>query len=197
MVMRMATAFTRQEETIIIGKLKSAAQESAFSLGMRKTTVDQLVAAADISKGAFYKFYDSKELLFFDVMKDLHTEIYKTAAAALSQNQALSAADRAAEAVLAACRTMEKSGMMAFVERDVLYLLRKVPEDYQKKHCHSDEVHVRELLGTAGLCPKGGMDLAAAVVRGLILTISDRHEIGILYLQVLDTLVRGACRELF
>lgn len=87
--------------------------------------------------------------------------------------------------------------MMAFVERDAAYLLRKVPEDYQKNHYHGNEIHVRELLESAGLAPKGGISLAAAVVRGLMLTISHQHEIGALYPQVLETLVHGACRELF
>ena len=45
--------------------------------------------------------------------------------------------------------------------------------------------------------PKGGMALAAATVRGLILTVSHQEQIGALYPQVLETLVRGACRELF
>lgn len=196
-MIRMATAFTKQEVIIIVEKLKRAAKENAVSLGVRRTTVDQLAAAAGISKGAFYKFYASKELLFFDVMEDMHTEIYEAAAKALRQNRALPAADRAAEAVLAACRAMERSGMMAFVERDVPYLLRKVPADYQKKHYHNDEVHIRELLESAGLQPVGGMDLAAAAVRGLMLTISHQEEIGSFYPQVLDLLVRGTCRQLF
>ena len=42
-----------------------------------------------------------------------------------------------------------------------------------------------------------GMALAAATVRGLILTVSHQGQIGALYPQVLETLVRGACRELF
>lgn len=42
-------------------------------VGMRQTTVDQLVEAAGISKGAFYKFYSSKEMLFLDLLEDLHT----------------------------------------------------------------------------------------------------------------------------
>lgn len=197
MVIRMATAFTQQEESIILEKLKKAAKESAAFLGMRKTSVDQLVAAADISKGAFYKFYDSKEMLFFDVMEDMHTEVYEAAAIALRENSTSSAADRAAAAVLAACHAMEQSGMMAFVERDVPYLLRKVPKDYQQKHYHSDEVHIRELLDAAELYPAGGMELAAAAVRGLMLTISHKEEIGALYPQVLETLVYGACHELF
>ena len=48
-----------------------------------------------------------------------------------------------------------------------------------------------------GLQPKGGMALAAATVRGLILTVSHQEQIGELYPQVLETLVYGACKELF
>lgn len=197
MVIIMAAAFTQQEEAIILDQLQRAARENAVSLGVRRTTVDALAAAAGISKGAFYKFYASKELLFFDILEHMHAEIYGEAASVLSKNADLSPADRASEAVLSACQTMEHSGMMAFVERDAAYLLRKVPENYQKNHCHSDEVHVRELLESAGLVPAGGMALASAVVRGLMLTISHQREIGKLYPDVLETLVRGACRQLF
>ena len=46
------------------------------------------------------------------------------------------------------------------------------------------------------LIPKRGISLAATV-RGLILTVSHKEQIGELYPQVLETLVYGACRELF
>ena len=39
--------------------------------------------------------------------------------------------------------------------------------------------------------------MAAATVRGLILTVSHKEQMGELYLQVLEALVYGACRELF
>jgi AcrR family transcriptional regulator len=193
----MAKGFTPHEQEIIQGKLREAARTYAGSIGMRKTTVEQLARAADISKGAFYKFYDSKELLFFEILEELHTEIYQTAADVLKKQGALAPEQRAAAALLTACRVVEEAGMMDFLEQDVAYLLRRIPEEVQREHYHSDEVHVRELLESAGLAPKGGMALAAAVVRGLMLTISHRHEIGARYPQVLETLVRGACRELF
>ena len=41
------------------------------------------------------------------------------------------------------------------------------------------------------------MALAAATARGLILTVSHQEQIGALYPQVMETLVRGACLELF
>ena len=42
-----------------------------------------------------------------------------------------------------------------------------------------------------------GASLVAATVRGLILTVSYKEQIGELYPQVLEALVYGACRELF
>lgn len=193
----MARAFTEQETDIILQKLKASGRQCAAAQGVRKTTVDELAADAEISKGAFYKFYPSKEMLFFEILEDMHTEIYEAAAVVLAQNQGKPAADRAAESILMACEMMAQSGMMDFMERDVLLLLRKVPMEVQEKHYHSDEVHIKELLLNAGLEPEGGVELAVAAVRGLFLTISHRDNIGQLYPQVLDTLVRGTCQRLF
>lgn len=193
----MATSFTEQEMTTIKCALKAAARQRAGAQGVRKTTVEELAEAAEISKGSFYKFYPFKEMLFFEILEDMHTEIYQAAAAVLAQNGGEPAAERAAEAVLTACARMEQSCMMAFLEKDAAYLLRKVPSEVLEKHYHSDEVHIKELLQDAGLEPKGGMELAAATVRGLFLTVSHREDIGDLYPEVLDTLVRGACQRLF
>ena len=193
----MAKAFTEQEADIILQNLKASARRYAVSRGVRKTTVDELAREAGISKGAFYKFYPSKEMLFFDFLEDIHTEVYEASAEVLKQSHANSSADRAAGAVLAACKIMAESGMMDFMEQDAAFLLRKIPAEVQEKHYHSDEVHIKELLSNAGLEPNGGMELAAATVRGLFLTVSHRENIGPLYPQVLDTLVRGACQRLF
>ena len=86
---------------------------------------------------------------------------------------------------------------MTFIENNAEYLLRRIPSDIKAAHYHDDEVHIRQILEASGLVPKGGMDLAAAAVRGLILTVSHQGEIGELYPQVLETLVHGACKELF
>lgn len=84
-----------------------------------------------------------------------------------------------------------------FIENDAEFLLHRLPEEVKTAHYHDDETHIRTLLEAGGLQPKGGMALAAATVRGLILTVSHQGQIGALYPQVLETLVRGACRELF
>ena len=67
----------------------------------------------------------------------------------------------------------------------------------RKDRAAYDEMHICQLLEKYDLVPNRGISLAAATVRGLILTVSHKEQIGKLYPQVLETLVYGACRELF
>lgn len=193
----MAFAFTEQEQDIILKTLRAEARKCAVNPGVRKTTVEQLAQAADISKGAFYKFYKIKEILFLEVLEDIHAELYEKALAILEQETDKPDWERAADSVLAVCREMEQSGILSFLENDVSYILRKVPYEMQEKHYHSDTVHIKELLSRAGMEPAGGMEFAAAALRGLMLTVSHRDEIGEEYPNVLKLMATGVCKELF
>ena len=164
---------------------------------MKKTSVDQLTKAVGIAKGSFYKFFESKEMAFFAVLESIHSELYGVADHALSEANGLQPSERAAKAVLAVCRRLSDTGDMAFIENDAKLLLQRLPEDVKNVHYHDDETHIRQLLEKYDLVPKRGISLAAATVRGLILTVSHKEQIGGLYPQVLETLVYGACRALF
>ena len=190
-------AFTERQNESIRSDLIREARRCGVTIGMRKTSVEQLTEAVGISKGSFYKFFDSKELLFFVVLEDIHTECFAAARKSLMGNAHLPAADRAAAAILAACRWLSETQAFVFIENDAEFLLHRLPEEVKTAHYHDDETHIRALLEESGLQPRGGMALAAATVRGLILTVSHQEQIGALYPQVLETLVRGACRELF
>lgn len=190
-------AFTERQNESIRSDLIREARRRGVTIGMRKTSVEQLTEAVGISKGSFYKFFASKELLFFAVLEDIHMECFAAARKSLLENARLAAADRAAAAILAACRWLSETQAFVFIENDAEFLLRRLPEDVKTAHYHDDETHIRALLEESGLQPQGGMALAAATVRGLILTVSHQEQIGALYPQVLETLVRGACRELF
>lgn len=193
----MSVAFSNQEREEILRSLKQTALRYAGTLGMRRTSVEQLAQAAHISKGAFYKFYASKELLYFELLEDIHSEVYSLAGRILRENAELSAAERGAKALLAVCHSLEARGLLEFLEHDVPYLLRKVPEEVQREHYHSDEVHIQALLSEYELIPAGGIALATATIRGLLLAVSHREEIGAQYPAVLELLVYGACRQLF
>ena len=190
-------AFTDYETEQLHQALLKETRRCAVTLGMKKTSVDQLTKAVGIAKGSFYKFYESKEMLFFAVLEGIHAELYGVADLALSENVGLPNADRAAQAVLAVCKRLSDTGDMIFIENDAKLLLQRLPDEVKNVHYHDDETHIRQLLEKYDLAPKRGISLAAATVRGLILTVSHRTQIGELYPQVLETLVYGACRELF
>ena len=99
--------------------------------------------------------------------------------------------DQLTKAVLAVCRRLSDTG------DDAKLLLQRLPEDVKNVHYHDNETHIRQLLEKYDFVPKRGISLAAATVRGLTLTVSHKEQIGGLYPQVLETLVYGACRELF
>ena len=105
--------------------------------------------------------------------------------------------DQLTKAVLAVCKRLSDTGDMVFIENDAKLLLQRLPEDVKNVHYHDGETHIRQLLENHDLMPRCGVSLAAATVRGLILTVSHKEQIGELYPQVLETLVHGACRELF
>ena len=190
-------AFTEEQNETIRRDLIREARCCGVTVGMRKTSVEQLTEAVGISKGSFYKFFDSKELLFFAVLEDIHTECFAAAQKSLQENAAIDPASRTAAAILAACRWLSETKAFVFIENDAEFLLHRLPEEVKTAHYHDDETHIRLLLEKYGLVPKRGISLAAATVRGLILTVSHKEQIGELYSQVLETLVYGACRELF
>ena len=190
-------AFTEEQNETIRRDLIREARCCGVTVGMRKTSVEQLTEAVGISKGSFYKFFDSKELLFFAVLEDIHTECFAAAQKSLQENAAIDPASRTAAAILAACRWLSETKAFVFIENDAEFLLHRLPEEVKTAHYHDDEMHIRLLLEKYDLVPNRGISLAAATVRGLILTVSHKEQIGKLYPQVLETLVRGACLELF
>ena len=101
-------AFTDYETEQLRKALLKETRHCAVTLGMKKTSVEQLTKAVGIAKGSFYKFYESKEMLFFAVLENIHSELYGVADHALSEADSLPPPERTAKAVLAVCRRMSK-----------------------------------------------------------------------------------------
>jgi AcrR family transcriptional regulator len=70
----MPRPWSKQEKEVIRKTLLNEARKLFEKYGLQKTTVDEIVNAAHISKGSFYIFYQSKEELYFDVLEDVESE---------------------------------------------------------------------------------------------------------------------------
>ena len=92
-------AFTEQKNAMIRKDSLDEALRCAVTIGMRKTSVEQLTEAVGIAKGSFYKFFPSKELLFFAVLENIHAETYAVAEKALQDNVEIPPTERAAKII--------------------------------------------------------------------------------------------------
>lgn len=196
-VIEMAASFSKEEKKRIQLALKREAKICASSVGVRKTTVDHLAQAAGISKGAFYKFYESKELLFLEVLEDWHQEIYDTALSIIIKSKGLPQAEQAAQGLLAAFRIIVSQSITDFLISDIPFLLRKIPKEILKKHYHSDAVHLRYVIAAAGLQLKVSEDLAILSILTLRNALKGQKAEDNLFWQAYELIVRGTCSRLF
>src|SRR5690349_634019 len=72
----MPRGFSEREKTIIRAQLLAKGRELFATQGIKKANVEDLTKAANISKGAFYQFYDSKEALFFEILSQFEDEYH-------------------------------------------------------------------------------------------------------------------------
>src|SRR5690606_19344484 len=66
----MPRKFTEQERAWVYHKLLSEGRRSFETFGLNRTSVERLTKAAGISQGSFYKSFNSKEELFFEIIQE-------------------------------------------------------------------------------------------------------------------------------
>ncbi len=189
----MAVSFTEKERVGIVAALRRAAGRHAAISGMRKTTIDELAAEAGISKGAFYKFYPSKEHLFLDMLEQWHREIAARVDAALAGNPGLSASGRAALMLKTAWRVMREQSLIAFCREDLPLVLRKLPEKLLLEHYQTNEDFIRGLMRRANVELAVPETEAYAAIRILFFSLLAAQQVGLGYEQAMDGLIDAAC----
>ena len=179
----MAIPFSKNKKDEIAEKLKEGAIISAAEIGMKKTSVDSLVAYAGISKGAFYNFFKSKDELFLEVVEDWHTEIYGTALECLIQNNGMSCKSKAAKAILQACVMMYKYSVMKFIKEDLPQLLENIDGTELMDRYHGDEIHINEVIKFSGIKLLVTDEDAVNTIKNLAFTVLNADMKGYWYAQ--------------
>jgi AcrR family transcriptional regulator len=170
-------AFSEQEREIVRGKLLDAAEAFLSTTGIRKTTVEDLAKTAGISKGAFYLFYESKELLFMDALEREQMGIHNT----LLQCMAQGPSPRDAFVHFAGEMYREyarKPWLLAFEGEDYALLLRRVSPERIQQHIEIDNAATRRFKDILGDEITVSPELMSAAMRMLFIGILHRKEIG-------------------
>ena len=151
--------------------------------------------SAGISKGAFYRFYPSKEHLFYALLRQMHAELYGPAMQLLQEGRG-TPARQLTQAILAGCRALDESGLCRFWEQDAPEILCAIPPEERRAQQEQEYAVFHRFLTQSGTL-RVPEEQAVNALRSLILTVPMRKKLGEDYPHILFWMAQGICAQLF
>ena len=174
----MATAFTTEEKEVIRKKLHKVAKECLQRYGVKKTTVDQMAAMVDISKGSFYNFYSSKEMLFFAVLEEYQIDVMNRLTEQLGMETKIDT-NRLVQLLYDFYQDFRYSFMYTiFKNHEMELLVRKLPKEAITNHHLIDDRMVKKIVSRINIRENVSVEIVSALFRTIAMTILHIEEIG-------------------
>lgn len=174
----MATAFTSEEKEVIRKKLHKVAKECLQRYGVKKTTVDQMAAMVDISKGSFYNFYSSKEMLFFMVLEEYQIDVMNRLTEQLGMETKIDT-NRLVQLLYDFYQDFRYSFMYTiFKNHEMELLIRRLPKEVITNHHMIDDRMVKEIVSRINIRENVSLEIVSALFRTIAMTILHIEEIG-------------------
>ena len=174
----MATAFTTEEKEVIRKKLHKVAKECLQRYGVKKTTVDQMAAMVDISKGSFYNFYSSKEMLFFAVLEEYQIDVMNRLTEQLGMETKIDT-NRLVQLLYDFYQDFRYSFMYTiFKNHEMELLIRKLPKEVITNHHLIDDRMVKKIVSRINIRENVSVEIVSALFRTIAMTILHIEEIG-------------------
>ena len=174
----MATAFTTEEKEAIRKKLHEVARECLQRYGVKKTTVDQMAAMVDISKGSFYNFYSSKEMLFFAVLEEYQIDVMNRLTEQLGMETKIDT-NRLVQLLYDFYQDFRYSFMYTiFKNNEMELLIRKLPKEAITNHHLIDDRMVKKIVSRINIRENVSVEIVSALFRTIAMTILHIEEIG-------------------
>lgn len=177
----MPKGFSDQEKEMIRARLLEQGQRLFSAHGLKKTNIDELAAAAGISKGAFYLFYESKEACFMDVVEEVERQ-YRQEILAMIEQPGPSPRARL-KAVFQKAFSLWKTipVLQVFTRGDFDILARRIPADKLQEHLSSDRVFIVELverLRAAGIPVSAPVEKISSLTYALLFASLHTDDLG-------------------
>jgi AcrR family transcriptional regulator len=177
----MPRAFSEKEKEVIRRQMREKSQRLFEVHGLRKTSVDEITAAAGISKGAFYQFYASKEELFLEIMEAMESELRESILAYTLQPKK-NARQNVREILSRFLLTYDAYPLLKnFSQADFDYLVRKLPAERAQAHSKRDEKFFDSFIKKVkreGIALKVSPRVALNLVLSLFLFSLHRSDFG-------------------
>ncbi|MCL2443594.1 MAG: TetR/AcrR family transcriptional regulator [Treponema sp.] len=75
----MPRALTEQEKCRLCNRLLEKGKSIVLTQGIKKVSVDDIAKAAGMAKGSFYQHFESKEVFLYELINDIHKQIFTQA----------------------------------------------------------------------------------------------------------------------
>ncbi len=142
----MPKGFSPEQQISIRGRLIAGAKEALKVTGVRKTTVESLAKLANISTGAFYLFYPSKEALFFDLYTRLENKLKQDFLQALQKASTLSPAT-IRQALVNLVLSDDMDNLLRILRKDELdYIVRSIDTETIQAHLQDDQKYLAQVM---------------------------------------------------
>ncbi|WP_134684319.1 TetR/AcrR family transcriptional regulator [Brevibacillus migulae] len=184
--------FTESEKEEIRRSLLTKGKELFLKYGLAKTSIDDIVQACGIGKGSFYKFYSSKEELFYAIVKE-EERVRDQALGSLFQ--AHPSSTELVRSFFETCfRMAEENPFLQhmFKEGEYERLLRKLPKHVVEESSRADDEKGRqaiEALMSSGVFREQDPELIVGILKAVLLLRLHKEKIGEeLFPRVMDRL---------
>lgn len=170
----MPKGFTERERTLIRAQLLAKGKQLFGAHGLKKTNVEDLTQAVGISKGAFYLFFESKEALFFELLRQFETEYRETMLRDIAQADLAPQARFKAMLAHSLLHWKDNPLFANFGAVEFEQLVRKLPEQQIAAHLQDDIEFADEFIAA---CARSGVEIRVApnVVTGLLRAVIFLH----------------------
>jgi AcrR family transcriptional regulator len=195
----MARAFDTVEKEVIAERLLEAGERLFGRYGLRKTRIEEITREAGISKGSFYTFYKSKELLCFAILERIQSR-QREAMLSLAKDGKGSAADRLEGVIRVGLQMLNDTPLLRVMleKEEYAQMVRGIPQDRIAREYADDTAFLERIISIVGARPAVSPEIATGLIRAVFFVAMNAREIAPASEQTLvDALVRILTRGLF
>ncbi len=176
----MPKSFSEQEREYIRQRLKEEAAKCLAQYGVRHTTVDEIVKRVNIPKGTFYLFYQSKELLLFEVIqeqqKNISSELYQ---AFFDIADTELSAEKLTDMIFEFYKKIEKMLVLKLIDAgEIEVLARKLPRETVDEHLQNDTDMIEKMLALFHVKKELDIKVISAAFHAIYYATLHKEEIG-------------------
>lgn len=159
--------FNDAEKERIQSLLLTEGEKLFTSHGLKKVTIDDIVAAVRIAKATFYKFYEGKEYLFLDIAQKKQAEIFKRLSKVVETNSKKEPVIRVKEVFFSMSQMMLEYPILSIIDKDTTeIILRKVSQERLSQFL-SQGVDAVDILISHGIHFKVAPDIVSGLFNSL------------------------------